>query len=98
MCFLCGNGEFSGSLIVRECDLTSSVLTGETEWAKSGRYKGTTDIGLTPEGISQVSSAATTLVGAGKLLDPSQLVHVFVSPDESQNDVRAAVVAFFQHR
>ena len=54
--------------------------TGETEWAKSGRYTGTTDIGLTPEGISQVSSAATTLVGAGKLVDPSQLAHAFVSP------------------
>ena len=30
--------------------------------------------------MKQVSSAAKTLVGEGKLLDPSRLVHVFVSP------------------
>ncbi|KAM5363524.1 hypothetical protein ACJZ2D_011967 [Fusarium nematophilum] len=53
---------------------------GETEWAKLGRYTGTTDIELTPAGIQQVSSAATTLVGASKLLDPSRIAHVFVSP------------------
>ncbi|KAK7428834.1 hypothetical protein QQZ08_004604 [Neonectria magnoliae] len=53
---------------------------GETEWAKLGRYTGTTDIELTPVGIQQVSSAAAKLVGVGKLLDPSRIVHVFVSP------------------
>jgi broad specificity phosphatase PhoE len=31
-------------------------------------------------GVAQVSSTAATLVGAGKLLDPSRLAHVFVSP------------------
>ena len=31
-------------------------------------------------GATQVSSTAATLVGAGKLLDPSRLAHVFVSP------------------
>lgn len=45
-----------------------------------GRYTGTTDIELSPEGVAQVSSTAATLVGAGKLLDPSRLAHVFVSP------------------
>lgn len=39
-----------------------------------------TDIDLTPDGVAQVSSAAATLVGASKLVDPSRLVHVFVSP------------------
>ncbi|KAK7403720.1 hypothetical protein QQX98_010523 [Neonectria punicea] len=53
---------------------------GETEWAKLGRYTGTTDIELTPVGIQQVTSAAAKLVGVGKLLDPSRIVHVFVSP------------------
>lgn len=45
-----------------------------------GRYTGTTDIELSPEGAAQVSSTAATLVGAGKLLDPSRLAHIFVSP------------------
>lgn len=53
---------------------------GETTWAKSGRFTGTTDIELTEAGAKQVSLAATRLVGAGKLLDPLRLAHVFVSP------------------
>ncbi|EPE09487.1 phosphoglycerate mutase [Ophiostoma piceae UAMH 11346] len=53
---------------------------GETEWAKNGRYTGITDIDLTDNGVNQVSSAAKMLVGEAKLLDPSRLVHVFVSP------------------
>ncbi|KAL2166387.1 hypothetical protein VTG60DRAFT_2816 [Thermothelomyces hinnuleus] len=56
------------------------VRHGETEWTKSGRYTSTTDIELTPEGAAQVSSTAEKLVGAGKLLDPSRLAHIFVSP------------------
>jgi broad specificity phosphatase PhoE len=61
--------------------LTICVLqTGETEWAKLGRSTGTTDVELTQAGAAQVSSAAATLVGAGKLLDPCRLMHVFVSP------------------
>ena len=63
--------------------LTIRVLNiGETEWAKSGRFTGITNIELTQAGAAQVSSAAATLVGAGKLLDPCRLVHVFVSPRE----------------
>lgn len=53
---------------------------GETTWAKSGRYTGITDIELTAEGAAQVSLTAATLVGAGKLLDPSRLAHIFISP------------------
>lgn len=48
--------------------------------AKSGRFTGITDIELTGAGANQVSLAATRLVGAGKLLDPLRLAHVFVSP------------------
>ncbi|KAH7267987.1 histidine phosphatase superfamily [Fusarium solani] len=56
------------------------IRHGETEWAKSGRYTGITDIELTSVGIQQVSSVATTLVGPDKLVDPSRITHVFVSP------------------
>jgi broad specificity phosphatase PhoE len=41
---------------------------------------GITDIGLIQKDIAQVSSAAATLVGTGKVLDPHRLAHVFVSP------------------
>lgn len=56
------------------------MYAGETTWAKSGRYTGRTEIDLTPIGAVQVSATAMMLVGPGKLLDPSRLVHVFVSP------------------
>ncbi|KAF5001157.1 hypothetical protein FDECE_11054 [Fusarium decemcellulare] len=56
------------------------VRHGETEWAKSGRYTGITDIELTAAGIRQVSSTAKIVVGAGKFLDPSRFAQVFVSP------------------
>ncbi|KAI1680254.1 Histidine phosphatase superprotein [Pyrenophora tritici-repentis] len=56
------------------------VRHGETSWAKSGRFTGTTDIELTEAGIAQVSLMAKTFVGAGKLIDPYCLTHIFVSP------------------
>jgi probable phosphoglycerate mutase len=61
--------------------LTICVLPiGETEWSKLGRSTGITDVELTQAGATQVSSAAVTLVGAGKLIDPCRLIQVFVSP------------------
>ncbi|KAF3768456.1 phosphoglycerate mutase-like protein [Cryphonectria parasitica EP155] len=56
------------------------VRHGETEWAKSGRFTGVTDIDLTPIGAERISSAAKILVGSGKPLDPSLLATAFVSP------------------
>jgi len=56
------------------------VRHGETEWAKQGRQTGKTDIELTSLGIKQVVTTASHLVGEGKLLDPTKLARVFVSP------------------
>jgi len=56
------------------------VVVGETEWAKLGRSTGTTEIELNPTGTAQVSSAASILVGPGKLLDPYRFTRIFVSP------------------
>ncbi|KAJ6258223.1 hypothetical protein Dda_7142 [Drechslerella dactyloides] len=53
---------------------------GETEWTKNGRYTGTTDLALTPYGITQVAGTARQLVGSGKLIDPANVAHVYVSP------------------
>ncbi|RAH68456.1 histidine phosphatase family protein [Aspergillus aculeatinus CBS 121060] len=54
---------------------------GETEWSKSGRYTGTSEIELTADGIKQVTASGKILVGVGKLVDPGRkLARVFVSP------------------
>lgn len=55
-------------------------VSGETEWAKNGRYTGRTDIELTPNGVNQVSSTAKQLVGHRRLLDPATVARVWVSP------------------
>ena len=53
---------------------------GETEWTISGRYTGRSEIPLTANGEVQVSSSAKKLVGPGKIIDPSKIAGVFVSP------------------
>ena len=58
----------------------SYFTTGETDWAKSGRFTGATEIELTRTGAAQISSSAATLIGPGKLIDRYRLARIFVSP------------------
>ncbi|CZR64929.1 probable phosphoglycerate mutase [Phialocephala subalpina] len=53
---------------------------GETEWAKSGRFTGVSEIPLNAFGEEQVAGTAKILVGPNKLLDPAKLGCVFISP------------------
>jgi len=55
-------------------------IPGETEWTISGRYTGRSDIPLTSNGELQVSSSAEKVVGPGKIIDPSRIAHLFISP------------------
>ncbi|KFY90410.1 hypothetical protein V498_05976 [Pseudogymnoascus sp. VKM F-4517 (FW-2822)] len=51
-----------------------------TEWTISGQCTGSTDIPLTAVGESQVLASSKVAVGQGKLIDPSKLTKVFISP------------------
>ncbi|KAJ5852088.1 uncharacterized protein N7529_011473 [Penicillium soppii] len=53
---------------------------GQTEWTKNGRYTGATELELTPYGENQVKASGKMIVGPGRLIDPSRLAHVYISP------------------
>lgn len=56
------------------------IKTGETEWTKNGRYTGVTELELTSHGVTQVQNSGRVLVGPGKLIDPSRVAHIYISP------------------
>lgn len=58
----------------------TDIAIGETEWTITGRYTGRSDIPLTRNGEFQVSSSASKVVGHGKLIDPSKVAQLFISP------------------
>ncbi|KAL9616800.1 MAG: hypothetical protein Q9160_008363 [Pyrenula sp. 1 TL-2023] len=53
---------------------------GETEWTLIGRWTGTTDLALTENGVRQVMSSGKLVIGRGKLIDPSRVARVYISP------------------
>lgn len=49
-------------------------------WSKSGQYTGVTELDLTEDGVKQVLASGKMIVGPGKLMDPSNIAHVYISP------------------
>ncbi|KAF1360012.1 phosphoglycerate mutase family protein [Lizonia empirigonia] len=56
------------------------IRHGETEWSLDGRHTGTSDIPLTANGEKRVRATGKALVGDDRLIVPSNLAHIYVSP------------------
>ncbi|KAI4154447.1 MAG: hypothetical protein L6R39_001388 [Caloplaca ligustica] len=56
------------------------VRHGETEWSLNGRHTGTTELPLTANGEKRIRATGQALVGDDRLIVPSQLAQIYVSP------------------
>ncbi|MCJ1291951.1 hypothetical protein MMC34_003501 [Xylographa carneopallida] len=56
------------------------IRHGETEWSLNGRHTGTTELPLTANGEKRIRATGKALVGDDRLIVPSKIAHIYVSP------------------
>lgn len=56
------------------------IRHGATSWSQLGRFTGSTDLPLLPEGEQKVRETASHVFGPGLLIEPGKLARIYVSP------------------
>jgi len=72
------------------------IRHGETEWSLNGRHTGRSDIPLTENGVKIIESKADQIVGKGRLIDPTNIERIFVSPRQRAH--KTFELLFSKHR
>ncbi|MCJ1350935.1 MAG: hypothetical protein MMC33_000917 [Icmadophila ericetorum] len=67
---------------------------GPTEWSQSGAYTSHTELPLLDSGSQLILDTAPLLIGRGKLVDPTRLAKVYISPRKRAGDTYALM---FKH-
>ncbi|MCJ1400905.1 hypothetical protein MMC11_004116 [Xylographa trunciseda] len=56
------------------------IRHGETEWSLNGRHTGISELPLTANGEKRIRATGKALVGDDRLIVPSKISHIYVSP------------------